>query len=751
MQFKQVLISAFGIALLFVLGIVAWEFVLAERFEPGSTAPPHLHHILVVSFFAALVATVMTVVLSRGIARNRREAQRLKLENDQRRRVEDALETSEQALNQAQRVAKLAHWRWSFANQRLTTWSGEFPEVFGRSSEDVDPEDQGQFAWVHPDDRDRLAAVYDAATPENPGFDVQYRIIHGDGTTRYVREVGEPETAADGTVIAHFGIIQDITEQRQAEEALRGNEARFRDFAMSSADRFWEMDAELRFAWLHDAERIPRPRRVDTYLGKTRWEAAGADPDQDPFWRAHRADLQARRPFKNFEYRNDLGPSGTVWWRASGVPLFDADGKFVGYRGTSTEITQQKSIEAQRDQALAEATRANEAKSAFLANVSHETRTPMHGVLAMADALLRGNLTPEQRQQVEGIKDSGAALHELLDDILDLSKVEAGKLSLEPIDFSLHALIKSVENFWRSQEKAGDLVFTVDCDLEGMDWIHADRTRLRQVLLNLLGNAFKFTMRGDIRLRLSRSDVDKHLLTFTISDTGIGITEAQIEDLFTPFQQADASITRRFGGTGLGLAISKQLVALMGGEIGVSSEPGKGSTFWFSIPVRPALPQDTTAPRQAPDPLDMTLQTGRTLRVLAAEDNHINQVALKVLFEPLGWAIDIVDNGAQALAAIQSESYDVIIMDAQMPEMDGITATRKIRALPGPAAQVPIIAVTAHAMTGDREKYLASGMTDYLSKPFDAQDLISAILRCCGAGEPHQPAASPHKLSGKRG
>ena len=389
--------------------------------------------------------------------------------------------------------------------------------------------------------------------------------------------------------------------------------------------------------------------------------------------------------------------------------------------------------EARREAEVArdEAKVASRVKSEFIATMSHEIRTPMNGVLGMASALLGGKLSREQRDQVQVIKDSGESLLELLNDILDLSKIEAGRFMLEPSDFSLGQLLGSVDALWASRAQAKGLAFKMDLEPSVADAIHADKKRLRQVLVNLISNAVKFTTEGEVRVSLSAIRAQSGVLLFKVSDSGIGISEAYRAKLFDPFQQGDTSTTRRYGGTGLGLAISKHLVEMMGGELGVESEPGHGSTFWFTIAAEPASSEGLLKGGED-ETLDVALpQVGRTLRILAAEDNHINQLVLRSVLKPLNCTIDIVVNGVEAVAAAQAERYDLVLMDVQMPEMDGLTATRRIRALSGEAARVPIIALTANAMKGDRERYLAGGMNDYVAKPVNPQELFGAILRCC--------------------
>lgn len=412
-------------------------------------------------------------------------------------------------------------------------------------------------------------------------------------------------------------------------------------------------------------------------------------------------------------------------------------GKRRYFVGIMRDISEQKLSEQRLRAARDEAESASRAKSDFLAVMSHEIRTPLHGIMGTTSLLQRTGLKPKQRRYADTIEQSCHALLEIVNNILDLSRVESGAVDVKQTRFGPRNLLESVAALWQPRIRAKGLEYVTEIAPDVPRALTGDADRMREILNNLVSNAVRFTDSGYIAITASVDDPPKTgktghvILRFEVADTGIGIDPKDQTHLFGRFEQADTSLTRRHGGSGLGLAICKELIRLLGGEIGVDSALGRGSRFWFTIPclmsraVPPKSRQRRRNPRRAPEASPMT--------ILVAEDNRDNQIIIRDILVAAGHHVDIVDNGHEAVRAVRPGKYDVILMDVRMPVMDGFEATRKIRAKLNGDRRVRIIALTAHAMRGVREQCLAAGMDDYITKPFTIDRIHEALTRCCAA------------------
>ncbi|CAN5912804.1 hypothetical protein BH23ACT10_BH23ACT10_09280 [soil metagenome] len=537
-----------------------------------------------------------------------------------------------------------------------------------------------------------------------------------------------------------------------------------------------DLDVEGRIAWANHQVADLLDSDAVAVLGTTWSELVHAD-DRDTVVAALTGAVNAEQPV---DIRHRLaGGDGERWVEMAGAPITDGYGEVSRVVAVLTDVSAMVELEAQLRLARDNAVEASRLKSEFLANMSHEIRTPLNGVIGMADVLYRADLTPSQRSKLATLRTAAVQLRDLLNDILDLSKIEAGRLEVDSTEFDLVEAVSSIAQFHASQAFDAGLTLRVDLDDALPQHLIGPPLRLRQVLNNLLGNAIKFTENGEVRLSVRRlgTDNDTVRVAFEVADTGIGIPSAVLDTIFDPFTQADTSDTRAYGGTGLGLAISRQLVAMMGGELMVASVDHEGSTFSFvlelSIAPAPAVPAGdqsllppavpisgadtsqvtTTAAALTASAADTSDQadagrtagavdatggsaaragaeSSRTATLLIVEDNPINQEVARELLASLGYETEVAHDGADGVDAVKARRFDAILMDCQMPGMDGYEATARIRTFEEPKGRhTPIIAMTASAMVGDRQRCLAAGMDDYIAKPVSVTILAETIER----------------------
>jgi len=609
---------------------------------------------------------------------------------------------------------------------------------------------------AHPDDAPGLRKAIEAAIAGHKPYAVEYRIRHADGAERWVYDNGQAVFDDRSAPAYLVGSMFDVTERRRTTEALRLRDEFFKALFENGGVGIMSNDDQGRFVEVNDTSLEFFGVERKDLLGQTL--IGYTHPDDRP-----RAAEQIRKliageadswRWESLFLRKD----GTQrWGDVAASAIRGPDGRFISGITVIADITARKLQEEELRKVREAAEAANRAKSAFLATMSHEIRTPMNAILNTAAFALETGLTKQQRQYMTVIETAARGLLALINHILDFSKIEAEMLELESEPFELMEVLDEVTQIFRAKVIENDVELVVQAGSDVPRTLVGDAHRLRQVLINLVGNAFKFTEHGAVALEVSvtPASVIPVELTFAVRDSGIGIPKEKQSQLFQAFSQADSSTTRRYGGTGLGLAISLRLAKLMGGDLSLVSEPGVGSTFTLTarFGVRSqneARTGGTTLPA-TPSPSAGSAEF-KDLRVLLAEDNEANRFVAIELLSRLGFHIDVAVNGVQAVQMALDRPYACVLMDVQMPEMDGMEATRRIRGDAGFAA-LPIIAMTANAMKGDQEAFLAAGMNDYVPKPIDRNALLAALRRQldrpgAGAVPESAPAAIPATMPG---
>lgn len=646
-----------------------------------------------------------------------------------------SLKAAEQRLLDVIDGSQFGTWEWNVTTgvQRVNE---RWATMLGYSHAAFDP--MAYEMWermVHADDVEVVnQKIETCLTGREDTYEAEYRLRHKAGHWLWVMDRGRviSRRAEDGTAEFMAGVQIDISEQKAREDALilaktelersmedrATAEKRFLDIVAVSEDWFWEQDRDLRFTFLSEKNSFESIGfRTANVIGSTFREGLVANPDvrASANWDELFANMGARKPFRDFVYRAPRrGNEQEHWFRISGAPVFDTAGNFTGYRGVGSDVTDLYVAKARAEAA-------NHAKSMFLANMSHEIRTPLNGVLGMAELLDSALTDQEHKRMIGTIRESGEALLSILNDILDMSKIEAGKLELEARPFVLTELAKRIEDLYALSAEEKGLTFELltgsGADLPRV----GDQHRVRQILHNLVSNSIKFTERGEVTVRLSGKK-DKPLL-IEVRDTGIGMTPEQVTLLYEDFAQADNSMTRRFGGTGLGMSITRTLVEMMGGEISVDSTLGQGTTIKVSLPLSVS---ETTMESVRVETNAVSLDG---LRILLADDNKTNCEVLEQMLLRRGAVVTIVNDGLQAVQAWAPERFDVVLLDISMPIMDGVTALQKIRSREAQSnlAGMPIIAVTANVMAYQVAEYLIAGFDACVAKPINMTDLAKRI------------------------
>jgi len=610
------------------------------------------------------------------------------------------------------------------AARAIAEWNAEAEQMFGWSRADAIGMPSNRL--VPPRNREAYdrGLVQLAATDRTDKREIT--AVHRDGR-EFKIELTLASQNRDGRQ-SFVAFAREMSPRQRALDAVGWDAGRYRAILDQIEDGCFVVDLRGHYLFVNDA--------FCRIFGVSRTDVLGEDFGVTTTNRARRAETRALyanvfrtgRAVKSYEYAVELKNPAITFLEQSVSLERDTQGRPIGFLGIIRDCTARKLAAHELEQAKEAAEAANRAKSEFLANMSHEIRTPMNGIIGMTVLALDSSPTPYQTDCLATIKRQADALLRIVNDVLDFSKIESRNIELESAPFTLSDVVDDVVKPLEIAAREKGLEITSHIAPAVPARMAGDAVRLKQVLTNLIANAIKFTERGTVTLdvRVDAGGAAATMLHFMVADTGIGIPADKIVAIFQPFRQADGSTTRRFGGTGLGLTISATLVQLMGGRIWVDSQPGAGSTFHFTapFPIAAALTGDDlrqdVRPRLAPPAL--------SARILVAEDNIINQRIAESLLTKRGHAVTVVNNGREALDALAREPFDVVLMDVQMPDMDGFEATAAIRARErGTGARIRIVAMTAHAMQGDRERCLAAGMDAYIAKPIDQETLFGLV------------------------